>query len=115
MHKEAGAALGATVGGGRGAGIGAASGAVVGTASVPLMPRTQQDISNSNTARIMHRAWRPGDYPPPPYSAPALVPTYAPAQGYSPPPNYASSGSSSNGSAKDLDRQELNRLYGPRS
>jgi len=48
-------------------------------------------------------------YPPPPYSAPA--PAYAPAQGYAPPSNYPSPGYSTNGSANNLNRQELNRFY----
>jgi hypothetical protein len=110
-----GAALGAAVGGGRGAGIGAASGAIVGTgvgaANAQNTAGYMQQQYNAYYAQCMASR----RYPPPPYTAPP-GPAYAPAQGYSPQRNYAPPpASSSNGSTNDLNRQELNRLYGPPS
>ena len=104
-----GAALGAAVGGGRGAGIGAASGAILGTGvgaanAQNAVGYLQQQYNAYYTQCMASRR-----YPPPPYSAPA--PAYAPAQGYAPPSNYPSPGYSTNGSANNLNRQELNRFY----
>ncbi len=51
-------------------------------------------------------------YPPPQYGGPA--PVYAPAPGYSPMPSYGPPpGYSNSTTSNDLNRQELNRLYGP--
>jgi hypothetical protein len=51
-------------------------------------------------------------YPPTQYSGPASgyaqAPGYSPTPSYGPPPGYSSSATSN-----DLNRQELNRLYGP--
>jgi hypothetical protein len=109
-----GAAFGAAVGGARGAGIGAASGAIVGTgvgaANAQNAAGYLQQQYNGYYAQCMASRRSP----PPQYNGPA--PGYAQAPGYSqtpsygPPPGY-SSGTTSN----DLNRQELNRLYGPPS
>jgi hypothetical protein len=53
-------------------------------------------------------------YPRPQYNGPA--PGYAQAPGYSPTPSYGPPpGYSSSTTSNDLNRQELNRLYGPPS
>jgi len=109
-----GAALGAAVGGSRGAGIGAASGAIVGTGGVGAANAQNaagylQQQYNAYYAQCMSSR----RYPPLPYSGPA--PAYAPVPGYAPQPSYPPPGSSTNRSSNDLNRQELNRLYGPPS
>lgn len=109
-----GAALGAAVGGGRGAGIGAASGAIVGTgvgaANAQNAAGYLQQQYNGYYAQCMASR----RYPPPQYSGPA--PGYTQAPGYPPPPSYRPTpGYSSSTPSNDLNRQELNRLYGPPS
>jgi hypothetical protein len=108
-----GAAVGAAVGGGRGAGIGAASGAIVGTgvgaANAQNAAGYLQQQYNGYYAQCMASR----RYPPPPYTTPA--PAYAPPPGYAPQPGYPPQGSPSNATANDLNRQELNRVYGPPS
>jgi hypothetical protein len=109
-----GAAFGAAVGGGRGAGIGAASGAIVGTgvgaANAQNAAGYLQQQYNSYYAQCMASR----RYPPPQYGRPA--PAYAPAPGYSPTPSYGPPPGYSNSTTSiDLNRQELNRLYGPPS
>jgi hypothetical protein len=109
-----GAALGAAVGGGRGAGIGAASGAIVGTgvgaANAQNAAGYLQQQYNGYYAQCMASR----RYPPTQYSGPASgyaqAPGYSPTPSYGPPPGYSSSATSN-----DLNRQELNRLYGPPS
>jgi hypothetical protein len=109
-----GAAFGAGVGGGRGAGIGAASGAIVGTGVGAANAQNaagylQQQYNGYYAQCIASRR-----YPPPQYSGPA--PAYAQPPGYSPRPNYGPPpGYSSSTISNDLNRQELNRLYGPSS
>ena len=109
-----GAALGAAVGGGRGAGIGAVSGAIVGTgvgaANAQNAAGYLQQQYNSYYAQCMASR----RHPPPQYGRPA--PAYAPAPGYSPTPSYGPPPGYSNSTTSiDLNRQELNRLYGPPS
>ncbi len=109
-----GAAFGAAVGGGRGAGIGAASGAIVGTgigaANAQNAAGYLQQQYNAYYAQCMASR----RYPPPQYGGPA--PVYAPAPGYSPTPSYGPPPDYSNSTtSNDLNRQELNRLYGPPS
>jgi outer membrane lipoprotein SlyB len=109
-----GAAFGAAVGGGRGAGIGAASGAIVGTgvgaANAQNAAGYLQQQYNGYYAQCMASR----RYPPPQYNGPA--PGYAQAPGYSPTPSYGlPPGYSSSTTGNDLNRQELNRLYGPPS
>jgi hypothetical protein len=109
-----GAAFGAAVGGGRGAGIGAASGAIVGTgigaANAQNAACYLQQQYNGYYAQCMASR----RYPPPQYSGPA--PGSTQAQGYSPTPSYGPPpGYSSSTTSNDLNRQELNRLYGPPS
>jgi uncharacterized protein YcfJ len=107
-----GAALGGAIGGGRGAGIGAASGAIVGTGVGAANAQNaagylQQQYNASYAQCIASRR-----YPPPQYGGPAPAyarpPVYSPTSNYGPPPGY-----SSNTTSNDLNRQELNRLYGP--
>jgi hypothetical protein len=108
-----GAAIGGAAGGGRGAGIGAASGAIVGTgvgvANAQNAAGYLQQQYNASYAQCMASRTSP----PPPYTTPA--PGYAPAQGYAPAPGYLPQPSyqAGGGTANDLNRQELNRFYGP--
>lgn len=96
-----------------GAGLGAASGAIVGTgvgvANAQNAAGYLQQQYNAYYAQCMTTRTSL----PPPYTAPA--PSYAPAQGYPPAPAYAPQPSyqSGGGTANDLNRQELNRFYGP--
>ena len=109
-----GAAFGAAVGGGRGAGIGAASGAIVGTgvgaANAQNAAGYLQQQYNAYYAQCMASRRSP----PPQYSGP--TPGYTQAPGYSTMPSYGPPpGYSSSTTGNDLNRQELNRLYGPPS
>jgi uncharacterized protein YcfJ len=109
-----GAAFGAAVGGGRGAGIGAASGAIVGTgvgaANAQSAAGYLQQQYNAYYAHCMASRRSP----PPQYNGPTSgytqVPGYSPTSSHGPPYGYSSSTT-----GNDLNRQELNRLYGPPS
>jgi hypothetical protein len=109
-----GAAFGAAVGGGRGAGIGAASGAIVGTGVGVANAQNAAGYLQQQYNAYYSQCMASRRYPPPQYSGPA--PAYAQSPAYSPPPSYGPPpGYSSNTTVNDLNRQELNRLYGPPS
>jgi hypothetical protein len=106
-----GAALGGAIGGGRGAGIGAASGAIVGTGVGAANAQNAAGYLQQQYNEYYAQCMASRRYPPPAYGSPA--PAYAPAPGYGAQPSYPPAGVSSNGGSRDLNRQELNRLYGP--
>ena len=109
-----GAAFGAAVGGGRGAGIGAASGAIVGTGVGAANAQNAAGYLQQQYSVYYAQCMASRRYPPPQYGGPA--PGYAQAPGYSPTPSYGPPpGYSSRTTSNDLNRQELNRLYGPPS
>src|ERR1700736_5025178 len=109
-----GAALGAAVGGGRGAGIGAASGAIVGTGVGAANAQNAAGYLQQQYNGYYAQCKASRRYPPTQYSGPA--PGYAQAPGYSPTPSYGPPpGYSRSATSNDLNRQELNRLYGPAS
>ena len=109
-----GAAFGAAVGGGRGAGIGAASGAIVGTgvgvANAQSAAGYLQQQYNAYYAHCMASCRSPSPQYIGPTSGYTQVPGYSPTSSHGPPYGYSSSTTSN-----DLNRQELNRLYGPPS
>jgi hypothetical protein len=106
-----GAALGGAIGGGRGAGIGAASGALLGGVNGAANAQYASGYIQQQYNAYYSQCMAARSAPPPGYGAPSAA-YGAPAPAYPPAPQYAPPAASTAATANDLNRQELNSLYG---